>query len=119
MAGHLLEMLESSNIAATLHLDDIPTLAGATDAIAAGIQSSLAPSNRLAVAKVDASSAVRQKPCFDLLFDPQTCGGLLLGVAERDADQINTAVVDAGLRPLIKIGTVDELTDGNRPLQVV
>lgn len=119
LAGHLLEMLEASNIAATLHLDDIPTLAGSTDAISAGIQSSLAPSNRLAVAKVDASSAVRQKPCFDLLFDPQTCGGLLLGVAERDADQINTAVVDAGLRPLMKIGTVDALTDGNRPLQVV
>jgi selenide,water dikinase len=119
LAGHLLEMLEASNIAATLHLDDIPTLAGATDAIAAGIQSSLAPSNRLAVAKVDASSAVRHNPCFDLLFDPQTCGGLLLGVAERNADQINAAVVDAGLRPLMKIGTVDELTDGNRPLLVV
>ncbi len=119
LAGHLLEMLEASAMAATLWLDDIPTLSGAADALSAGIQSSLAPSNRLAVAKVDASSGVRKTSAFDLLFDPQTCGGLLLGMSDHSAAQIQTAVTGAELRPLVKIGTVHQLAEGNRPLHVV
>ena len=119
LAGHLLEMLEASDLEATLQLENIPTLPGASEAIASGIQSSLAPSNRLAVAKVNASSVVRQNACFDLLFDPQTCGGLLLGMSERAADQINTAITAAELRPLVKIGTVNAHTAGDRWLHVV
>ncbi len=119
LAGHLLEMLEASAMAATLWLDEIPTLSGAADALSAGIQSSLAPSNRLAVAKVDASSGVRKTSAFDLLFDPQTCGGLLLGMSDHSAAQIQTAVTGAELRPLVKIGTVHQLAEGNRPLHVV
>ena len=56
---------------------------------------------------------------FVLLFDPQTCGGLLLGMSERAADQINTAITAAELRPLVKIGTVNAHTAGDRWLHVV
>lgn len=119
LAGHLLEMLEASHIAATLRLDSIPKLPGASDALVAGIQSSLAPSNRLAVARVDSSPAVRQDPSFDLLFDPQTCGGLLLGVSDQDVDHIQGAVAAAQLRPLVKIGAVHPLAAESRPLNVV
>lgn len=119
LAGHLLEMLEASDTGATLQLSNIPMLSGAKDAIAAGIQSSLAPSNRLAVAKVDASNAIRQDPGFDLLFDPQTCGGLLLGMSDDAANQITSAILKAQIRPLVKIGTVKQPTAGNRPLTVI
>ena len=119
LAGHLLEMLEASSLAATLRLENLPTLPGASEAIAVGIQSSLAPSNRLAVTKVDASSVARQSARFELLFDPQTCGGLLLGMTDRAATQLNTAIVNAELRPLIKIGTVNQPTSEDRWLQVL
>ena len=119
LAGHLLEMLEASNLAATLRLEKIPTLPGASETLAAGIQSSLAPSNRLAVTKVDASSVARQSARFELLFDPQTCGGLLLGMTDRAATLLNTAIVNSELRPLIKIGTVNQPTSEDRWLQVL
>lgn len=118
LAGHLIEMLEASETAATVNLGRIPHLPGAADAIAAGIQSSLAPSNRLAVAKIDASSAVRQAPAFELLFDPQTCGGLLLGMSDASAEQLNSAIDHAQLRPLVKIGSVTAMDSGSRLLNV-
>lgn len=118
LAGHLLEMLEASNTAASLQLSDIPVLAGAAEAITAGVHSSLAPSNRLAVAKIDASSAVRQDPCFDLLFDPQTCGGLLIGMTDANAEKLDAFIDDTNLRPLVKIGTVEPPQRGSRPLSV-
>ena len=118
LAGHLIEMLEASETAATVNLGRIPHLPGAADAIAAGIQSSLAPSNRLTVAKIDASSAVRQAPAFELLFDPQTCGGLLLGMSDASAEQLNSAIDHAQLRPLVKIGSVTAMDSGSRLLNV-
>ena len=111
-------MLEASQTAARVKLGSIPNLPGAADAIAAGIQSSLAPSNRLAVAKIDASSAVRQAPGFELLFDPQTCGGLLLGMPDASAEQLNSAIDHAQLRPLVKIGSVIARDSGSRLLYV-
>lgn len=119
LAGHLLEMLDASHVGATLQLNHVPRLGGATDAIAAGIQSSLAPSNRLAVAQVEASKTIRQDTCFDLLFDPQTCGGLLLGMSDENADKIQPSVRGIQLRPLVKIGTVDSIAAGSRPLKIV
>ena len=118
LAGHLLEMLDASHASAIVQLDDIPTLPGASEAIHAGIQSSLAPSNRMAAARVQATSAIRQRPCFDLLFDPQTCGGLLLGVSDTQLPQLTATIEAAKLRPLVRIGTVAGPRDDDRIITV-
>lgn len=82
LAGHLLEMLEASAVAARVRLDDVPVMAGAVELAAAGIGSSLQPANLAAVswrmeAPLDAKVA--------LLTDPQTCGGLLASVPADQA----------------------------------
>ena len=46
LAGHLLEMLRASGVAATLWLDRIPMLPGALELAAQGVESTLAPDNR-------------------------------------------------------------------------
>lgn len=46
LAGHLVEMLEASGTGAELEIDRIPLYAGATECVAAGVESTLAPSNR-------------------------------------------------------------------------
>lgn len=92
LAGHLLEILQASGTAATIHLDAIPFLAGAEALAAAGHESSIAPANRAATDwHMTAPATARAK----LLHDPQTAGPLLAAVP---ADRAETLV--AQLRAL-------------------
>ena len=81
LAGHLLEMLRASGLSAELNLQQIPLLPGAAELIAAGVASTLAPANRAAEAAIEVAETLRARPQFAALFDPQTCGGLLMGVS--------------------------------------
>ncbi|MHA7816574.1 MAG: selenide, water dikinase SelD [Pseudohaliea sp.] len=77
LAGHLCEML-CDELGATLDLAALPVLPGAEVAIAAGLRSTAAPANLAAwgARVLGAGDPVRQQ----LLFDPQTAGGLLLAL---------------------------------------
>ena len=73
LAGHLHEMLEASCVAAVLRRGSYPGAARPARALAAhGIESTLAPENR---------RVLGDAPNTALLVDPQTSGGLLLGLA--------------------------------------
>lgn len=99
LAGHLLEILQASDCAATLSLGQIPTLPGAVALAGAGHASSLAPSNRLATIPF---MDFAESPAAALLFDPQTAGGLLAAVP---ADQASALIKALGHQAAI-IGTV-------------
>ncbi|MBC7479892.1 MAG: selenide, water dikinase SelD, partial [Pseudorhodobacter sp.] len=71
LLGHLMEILQASQCAATLLAVDIPYLPGAEALAAAGVASSIAPANRSALAGQVTG------PASPLLYDPQTGGGLL------------------------------------------
>jgi selenide,water dikinase len=88
LAGHLLEMLRAADLAAELDLSRVPLLPGAAELLAEGLESTLAPANRGAEAEMDAAEAIRKLPAFAALFDPQTCGGLLLAVRPQRAEQM-------------------------------
>ena len=75
LAGHLWEMLEPRGLGADLSLAALPLLPGAEGLAAQGVASTLAPSNRAALDwQIDGPIG----PRMDLMFDPQTCGGLLV-----------------------------------------
>jgi selenide,water dikinase len=80
LAGHLLEMLRAGRVSARLELGALPLLPGAGELAAAGVASTLAPANRAAEAAIDCPHPLQQQPAYSILFDPQTSGGLLLGV---------------------------------------
>lgn len=80
LVGHLVEMLQASHMKATLKLADIPLLVGATEAVKQGIESSLIAENFRADRFVSADARIKQSPAYRLMFDPQTCGGLLFGI---------------------------------------
>ena len=86
MAGHLLEMLRPSNLAAELRLEAIPVLEGARELLNQRLESTLAPANRQIEDEMEASEKLRQRPEYAVLFDPQTCGGLLLGIEALRVD---------------------------------
>ena len=104
LAGHLLEMLEASGVAARVSLAALPLMEGAEALAAQGVASSLAPANRAAVVgRMSVPGGARGA----LLFDPQTAGPLLAAVPEAQAGAVLAALIDAGV-PAVRIGVVVE-----------
>ncbi len=75
LAGHLHGILTASGVGARLALDAVPLLDGAEALAAQGIRSTLYPKNLAALPGLVADS-----PRAELLFDPQTAGGLLAAI---------------------------------------
>ncbi|MCW5745033.1 MAG: selenide, water dikinase SelD, partial [Alphaproteobacteria bacterium] len=93
LAGHLLEMLRASGLDAALSLSALPVLPGVAGLLARGFESTLAPSNRDAgKSAVAVGGAPADKTMTGLLYDPQTSGGLLIGIAANKADALLVAL---------------------------
>lgn len=105
LAGHLGEMLHASNVDAELDPEAITVLDGVFPMLEAGIESSLAPSNRRRATTLLAEPARWREHIVGLLVDPQTAGGLLAGVPADRANDCLSALHAAGDDARI-IGTV-------------
>ena len=101
LAGHLLEICEASNAGATIRLADLPLLPAAEALAAAGEASSLAPQNRAACLGRITGDVTSARAA--LMFDPQTCGGLLAAVPASTAPALLARLPTARI-----IGTVTE-----------
>ena len=103
LAGHLMEMLEASGVAARLDLAALPLLPGAEGLAGQGHGSTIAPQNRAALAgRLEAPDSARAA----LLVDPQTAGGLLAAVPGQAADELVAALRGAGFGAAACIGHV-------------
>lgn len=101
LAGHLASLLGPEGSGAAITLDAIPVMSGAFDLAQAGVRSSLFTDNVAGAGPVDAPDG----PLRDLLFDPQTAGGLLAAVPAEKVDATLTALHAAG-EPAWRIGRV-------------
>jgi selenide,water dikinase len=104
LLGHLLEMLGES-LGAILDLEALPLLAGVSEAMAAGIFSTAHDGNALAgdVLETDGRAG---EPRLQVLFDPQTSGGLLIGIGADAAEPLAGALRRAGYGAARVIGEV-------------
>ena len=100
LAGHLLEMLKASSVAAVLWPAQVPVLPGALELAAHGVESTLAVENRRLLP--DAGT----DPRTALMLDPQTSGGLLAGIASDRAEACVAALRGADVAAAI-IGAVE------------
>ncbi|MDX2258369.1 MAG: selenide, water dikinase SelD [Hyphomicrobiaceae bacterium] len=105
LAGHLMEMLEASHVAAEIDLEQVPVYAGALELARSGIASSLVPEN-LTRAGAVTGAGIADAGVLALLFDPQTSGGLLAAVPEGEAGAALAAVRAAGEEGAAIIGRV-------------
>ena len=106
LAGHLLEMARAAGVQVSVGLADMPFLDGALDVARLGIFSSLHDQNLRALQSVRAAPGVIGDPATQLLFDPQTAGGLLAGVPADRAEACVKALRAAGCPRAVVIGTV-------------
>jgi selenide,water dikinase len=119
LAGHLLEMLQASQASAVLNLAAVPLLAGFESTVEQGWQSTLAPANRAVGQFIQSDSSTKQQPAYAALFDPQTAGGLLIGVAASAANKLVAQLHHAGYAGAAVVGEVGlEATMGDGQIVV-
>ena len=108
LAGHLGEMLRASACAATLNLSQLPALPWALALLARGERSTFHAQNTDVRKALFIGRDVAEDPALELLFDPQTAGGLLLGVAPDAAPALVDALRAGGDVQAAVIGVVTE-----------
>jgi len=106
LAGHLAEMLGDGGLSAALDLDALPILNGAVDSLAAGFTSSLQDKNQRLSQRVECPDTLQRDARFLLLFDPQTAGGLLAGLAPKHAEECLDSLRQNGYPEAAVIGKV-------------
>ena len=92
LAGHLMSLLNASGVSARLDPERVPVLAGAEALAAAGVRSSIWKANRRSARVHGLPGTARA----DLLFDPQTAGGLLAAVPASESARLLAALAAAG-----------------------
>jgi selenide,water dikinase len=103
LAGHLTEMINASGCGVVLDLESLPIMDGAREIITQlGITSTLHGGNRSAVSSIPDES----HGAFELLFDPQTSGGLLVSLPPENARTCVSALNGAGYEAAGIIGSV-------------
>ena len=100
LAGHLAGMCAASGAQADISLGDVPLMDGALSLAEQGTKSSLFVDN---VAGAGAWEG-RPSPRADLMFDPQTAGGILAAVAADEARDLLKALHEAGYDQAAVIG---------------
>jgi selenide, water dikinase len=107
LAGHVGEMLRASKCSAVLDLAALPALPGALTLLGRGVRSTAHAENARARRAMVVEAAAAGQPGLDLLFDPQTSGGLLLGVASDRAPALLAALREAGDERAAIVGEVE------------
>ena len=104
--GHLAEMVVDSGKGVLIRFESVPVYPEALEWAAMGLIPAGAYSNRnFRGAFVDFATNVPQK-VQDVLFDPQTSGGLLIAVAANEADSLIKALKAKGVDSAAIIGEV-------------
>lgn len=104
LAGHLSGIGDASGTGALLELAQIPLMDGALTLAEAGQHSSLFKDNIAGSGPVTGPMG----PRIDLIYDPQTAGGLLAAVGVDQADDLVHKLQDAGYTSAAIIGHVTD-----------
>ena len=118
LAGHLFEMLDASRVSAWLMLNQIPLIDGSRELFDAGIRSSLDSENREVATRIHCDESRSSTAEWHALFDPQTSGGLLMGVSGRDCDAVLQQLHASGYKQASVIGEVAEGSHQDSPIQI-
>ncbi len=96
LAGHAVEMAQGVQCGLRLRFPDLPLLPGAAEYAAMGLVPEGTRRNRTGRARYLRNGAAVPAIALDLLFDPQTSGGLLAAVPLAAAGEVLAALREAG-----------------------
>jgi selenide,water dikinase len=115
LAGHALEVARASRVKIVLRFSSLPILTGFYRMVEKGVSTGSTKPNRDNVgdALVDARGLAKREQ--ELLFDPQTSGGLLISVPTDRAPRLLRTLVESGHRA----AEVGECVEGEAGIEVV
>jgi selenide,water dikinase len=106
LLGHLAEMVCGSGTSVRVDSGQVPVIAEALELASMGLIPAGAHKNRAFREEMTAFAETVPRTLQDVLFDPQTSGGLLIGVSENQAGALVTALKDRGIGDAAQIGEV-------------
>jgi selenide,water dikinase len=104
--GHTLEIAKASDVQIELFYNELPFYENALDMYRKGENTGSNKANRKLVNGFWEALSKMSDPEEALLFDPQTSGGLLLVVAESQAEGVIAELKGTGLGTVARIGKV-------------
>ena len=114
LAGHASEMAAGSNVTIEIDSTALPIIPGVLEIAAANKSGGLSTNREHFGPGIEFAAGV-PTDLRDLIFDPQTSGGLLISVADASADQTMADLQKAGIKAC-SVGSVHE--DSGRPLVI-
>lgn len=108
LAGHLAEMARASRCRVRLRSSSVPVLQGALDAAFMGLVPGGAHANRAFFGTWTTIDTGVSPEIVDLMFDPQTSGGLLLGIPAERSEELARELKKSGVQIAVDIGEVLE-----------
>lgn len=106
LAGHALEMAAGSGVEMVLDLKRIPLFTGVLEQIGEGVRTGNTESNREATASRLKQGGTPPPEHVEVMYDPQTSGGLLIAVAADRAEAMLRALHAGGAGPARIIGRI-------------
>jgi len=107
LAGHLIEMIGDSDYTITVNSANLPLLDGALENAAIGLIPGGLYRNRDYIGNRCSIDESVSREMADIIFDPQTSGGLIISVPENEGDMLLKEIIDSGNRWARIIGRVD------------
>lgn len=104
LLGHLLEMARGSGVTVEIDASSVPILPSAIEHARAGDKPGGLGANRLYASPSIEGASLIDPVLLDLLYDPQTSGGLLISVPEDRADRMAAALAQHGVEGSARIG---------------
>jgi selenide,water dikinase len=104
LLGHLCEMIEKGPVGVRLMADQVPLLDGVAALAGMGIVPAGTHRNKTFREDCLVENHTIDPVLFDILFDAQTSGGLLIALAPQEADMLVTRLRDRGITEAAIIG---------------
>jgi len=111
LAGHLAEMVSGSGSGARIFSEKVPVIPGAIEFANMGFLPTAAYNNRVFRDNMVRFAADIHRSLQDILFDPQTSGGLLIAVENKQADTLVRTLKDNGVMDAACFGEITRKTD--------
>ena len=109
LMGHSVEMASASDVTIHIKVYDIPLFDDVIEAAQMGLIPAASYGNRKAITEVQVDEAL--DPVWtDIVFDPQTSGGLLFSVPASEGEPLVQAFHKAGIDCATIVGTVESFS---------
>lgn len=114
LSGHAFEMASGSGVRLEFTLDDIPVMPEALEMYAKGVSTGVNRQNRLLVENHIKFEKNVPEWHREIVYDPQTSGGLMVAVPQDQGPELISALKAADVKQSCIIGRVQKMHGANR-----